>query len=76
MVRVNTRVSTTVNAWLDEYSNRTGMPKSTIVFLAIENFKRDNEALQGMQNMNSILERLEQLPNEINEAVQRSIVKS
>lgn len=74
MVRVNARVSTTVNDWLDEYSEKSGMPKSTIIFLAVEQFKRDHDALAGMQNINSIVERLDQLQLEIRNAVQHSKV--
>ena len=76
MVRVNTRISSTVNDWLDEYSKRSGMPKSTIIFLAVEQFKRDQDTIAGMQNMGNIVERLDQLQAEIREAVQRNGTKS
>jgi len=74
MVRVNTRVSSKVNEWLDEYSEATGMPKSTIIFLAIEQYKRDLEALSSMQNMSAIVQQLDELKIQLNGAVKRSEV--
>ena len=65
MVRLNARVSPTVYEWLDEYSKRTGMPKSTIIFLAIEQYKRDYEAIQGMKNIVDIAQELSELRSEI-----------
>jgi len=74
MVRVNTRVSAKVNEWLDEYSEATGMPKSTIIFLAIEQYKRDLEALSSMQNMTAIVEKIDKLQFQLDGTVKRSEV--
>ena len=74
MVRVNTRVSAKVNEWLDEYSEATGMPKSTIIFLAIEQYKRDLEALSSMQNMTAIVEKIDKLQFQLDGSVKRSEV--
>jgi len=40
MVRINTRISKSANEWLDKRSDETGIPKSTLIFLAIENYKK------------------------------------
>jgi len=48
MIRVNTRISVTINEWLDEQSDLTGVPKSTIIHMALEHYmqaKRSVEAL-------------------------------
>ena len=43
MIRVNTRISKTSNEWLNAYSVETGLPKSTIIMIAIENFIKEKE---------------------------------
>jgi predicted DNA-binding protein len=67
MVRVNTRVSKQMNEWLDKLSVETGMAKSTIIFLALENYKREQQAMGAMADMSSIIEKLD----EVQRAVQR-----
>lgn len=61
MVRVNTRVSKPVNEWLDKRSEETGVPKSTLIFLAIENYKKENDVMEMMGDMGSIMQKLEEL---------------
>lgn len=68
MVRVNTRISKPVNEWLDKRSEETGVPKSTLIFLAIENFKKENDVLEMMGDMSSIMQKLD----EVQKAVQRN----
>lgn len=67
MVRVNTRISKNLNEWLDMQSADTGMPKSTIIMLALENYYRENEVMRNMSDMSSIMEKLD----ELQKAVQR-----
>lgn len=48
MVRVNTRVSAAINDWLDDESFNSGVPKSTLIHIALENYiqtKRSVDAL-------------------------------
>lgn len=59
MVRVNTRISSKLNEWLDKQSDETGVPKSTIVMLALENYFQQKEAIKNMGDMGLILEKLE-----------------
>jgi hypothetical protein len=61
MVRVNTRVSKPMNEWLDKESAETGIPKSTIIFLALENYKREKDVMGAMGDMGSIMQKLEEL---------------
>ncbi|MFQ6908082.1 ribbon-helix-helix domain-containing protein, partial [Bacillus thuringiensis] len=48
MVRVNTRISKKLNDWLDEYSKESGVPKSTLVHLALENYVNQKVMLEQM----------------------------
>lgn len=68
MVRVNTRISEKANAWLDDQSNESGIPKSTLILLAIENFIREKEAMAMMGDIGTLVQKLD----EIQEAVKRN----
>jgi len=61
MVRVNTRISKLLNEWLDNRSDITGVPKSTLVFLALEQYMTQIETMGRMSEMSAILEKLEQI---------------
>lgn len=61
MLRVNTRISKEVNDWLDERSKVTGVPKSTLIFLALEQYIQQHKAMETMQGMEGIMAKLEQL---------------
>lgn len=59
MVRVNARVSSDVNKWLDDYSKKTGVPKSTIVYMALEQFKLTKEGTEAFSNMSVVFEQID-----------------
>ena len=61
MVRVNTRISEKTNEWLDRQSNESGIPKSTLILLAIENYIQQKDAMTMMNDFSSVIERLEKL---------------
>lgn len=65
MIRVNTRISKTSNEWLDNYSVETGLPKSTIIMMAIENFIKEKEVMDRMADMGDIVKKLDDLQNEV-----------
>ena len=65
MVRVNTRISSTLNNWLDEESKQTGVPKSTLVMLALENFFKEREVIRRMSDLGTVMEKLDQIENQI-----------
>ncbi len=71
MVRVNTRISVKANDWLDKQSNETGIPKSTLILLAIENYVREKEAMAMMADMGQVVEAIERLEK----AVQRNVLE-
>jgi predicted DNA-binding protein len=58
MVRVNTRISKKLNDWLDKQSAETGVPKSTLIHLALENYVQQKEA---MDTMGLLLHKLDEL---------------
>ena len=59
MVRVNTRISSELNRWLDEESERTGVPKSTIIHLALSTYMQQQRAIASMEEIIKRLDRLE-----------------
>lgn len=65
MVRINTRISVKANEWLDGQSHETGIPKSTLILLAIENYIQQKEAMQMMGDMGMLVERLERIENKL-----------
>lgn len=65
MIRVNTRISKTSNDWLNDYSAETGLPKSTIIMLAIENFIKEKEVMDRMADMGDIVKKLDDLQYEV-----------
>lgn len=65
MVRVNTRISEKANAWLDKESNESGIPKSTLILLAVENYIQQKEAFAMMADMGQVVHKLDALEKAI-----------
>lgn len=65
MVRVNTRISKQANEWLDKQSETSGIPKSTLILLAIENYIQQKEVMERMSDMSVMLEKLEAIENKL-----------
>lgn len=65
MVRVNTRLPVDINDWLDEQSEKTGVPKSTQILLALEQYVQQKTVIAQMTDMGVILQALERLENKI-----------
>lgn len=65
MVRVNARVSASANAWLDKYSEESGVPKSTLIYLAIESYREQKEAFEKISDMHKLMEKLEEIEKKI-----------
>lgn len=65
MVRVNTRIGSEANDWLDEYSGNTGIPKSTLIHLAIENYIQQKQVMARMADMGDIVSAIERLEKKI-----------
>lgn len=65
MVRINTRISKKANEWLDNQSKETGIPKSTLVLLAIENYIQQKEVMEKMSDMTVLMEKLNAIENKL-----------
>ena len=65
MMRVNTRIGADANAWLDAESERTGVPKSTLIHLAIEQYIQQKEVMTRMSDMGQLLQAIERLESKI-----------
>lgn len=64
MVRVNTRISSELNDWLDDQYEQSGIPKSTLVMLALENYRKEKMVIEKMGDFQKIMEKLEKLSTE------------
>jgi predicted DNA-binding protein len=60
MVRVNTRISAEVNDWLDERSKTTGVPKSSIIHMALETYIQQLRSISAMEVSGAVLQELYQ----------------
>lgn len=56
MVRINARIGKTLNDWLDVESAKTGVPKSTLIHLALEQYINQKEALNVSRDIFKLLE--------------------
>lgn len=59
--RVNSRLGYTQNKWLDEESKLTGISKSSLIQMAVEQYIAQKQALNAMYDMPSMIEKLESL---------------
>lgn len=64
LIRVNTRIGQHHSDWLNEESERTGMSKSSIIQLAIDNYMRQNQSMSTLEQM---ILKIENLENKIEE---------
>ncbi|WP_144536287.1 hypothetical protein [Bacillus mobilis] len=60
MVRVNTRISKEVNGWLDEKSARTGVPKSTLIYLALEQYIQQQKMVEELPKLQQVFAQMQQ----------------
>ena len=61
MVRINTRISKEINEWLDNETEKAGVPKSTLIFLALDQYVNQKRVMKDFNNMGVVLEKLEQI---------------
>ena len=65
MIRVNTRISPEMMKWLDDRTEETGIPKSTLIMLALEEYRKQHEVMNQITVMSQLLERLEVIEKEL-----------
>lgn len=61
--RVNSRLGYTQNKWLDEESEKTGISKSSLIQMAVEQYIAQKQALNAMYDMTALVEKLENIEN-------------
>ncbi len=61
MVRVNTRISYDANNWLDEQSKVSGVPKSTLILLAIEEYIARKESVGASTDVAQLVARVDEM---------------
>lgn len=65
LVRVNSRLGYTQNEWLDNESKRTGLSKSGLIQMAVEQYIAQKQALNAMSDMSVMFEKLEKIESEM-----------
>ena len=65
LFRLNTRVSIQANEWLDRESEKTGIPKSVLVMMAVEQYIQTKEAMASMADMGQVVAALERLEKKL-----------
>lgn len=48
VVRVGTRLADDLNSWLDMHSEKTGISKSSLIALACENYRKEQELVTNI----------------------------
>jgi predicted DNA-binding protein len=66
-VRVNSRISAEVNDWLDRRSKETGIPKSSIIHLALEQYMIQMRSITALETSQGTLRELADKVNRIEE---------
>lgn len=61
-MRLNTKVSYDLNAWLDKKAEETGISKSALVAIAIENYRKETETVAALP---ALLKKLEEMGIEV-----------
>lgn len=67
MVRINTRISSYANEWLDSRAKETGLSKSSLVMLAVEQYIQQVDAMKSMSDVSVLLSRLEEIERRLPE---------
>lgn len=65
LVRVNSRLGYTQNEWLDNESKRTGLSKSGLIQMAVEQYITQKQALSAMGDISIVFEKLEKIESEM-----------
>ena len=57
-VRINSRIGKTHNDWLDNYSRETGISKSSLVMMAVDDWITKKESIQQTKNGTETLKQM------------------
>ena len=65
MFRINTRIGQKQNKWLDRESAETGISKSGLVAMALDQYIQQKDAVEAMNNMHDLYNKLADIENEL-----------
>lgn len=67
MARVQAKISKVANQWLDKQTEITGVPKSILIYLAIEQFIQQKAVIDAMSQIAQKVEGIENMPEEVSQ---------
>lgn len=65
LFRINSRIGHSQNDWLEKESEKTGISKSGLMQMALEQYIASKEAIAGMNNMSDIYDELAQIRKQL-----------
>ena len=63
--RINTRIGLKQNEWLDKESAETGIAKTGLVAMAIEQYIQQKDAVEAMNNMHDLYNKVADIEKEL-----------
>ncbi len=63
--RINANINSDLNDWLDNESDRTGHSKTTLLILALENYKQQKSAVAQLTDLSELVKKMEQLSEKL-----------
>lgn len=65
MFRINTRIGQKQNKWLDRESEETGISKSGLMAMALDQYIQQKDAVEAMNNMHDLYNKLADIEKEL-----------
>lgn len=73
-VRVNSRISAEINDWLDQRSRMTGVPKSSIIHMALESYMIQTRSVSALElsqgTLKQLFDKVEQIEKKLSSEVE------
>ena len=65
LFRINARIGQKQNQWLDKESAATGISKSALLAIALDQYIQQKETVDAMNNMHGLYNKLADIENEL-----------
>lgn len=65
LVRVNTNITEEINEWLNERAKKTGYSKSTLIHLALDQYRKQTEVFNELPNLTKLLAQIQDLERKL-----------
>ena len=65
LFRINSRIGKTQNEWLEQESQKTGISKSALMQMALEQYISQKDAISAMNNMTDLYNKLDGIEQEL-----------